>query len=260
MNYWRNRHKRKGLLSTIFLHALAFIAFLFLGMTYEEPKPEEGIAINFGYTSLGKGVSQPIIPPSSSQVENVPEVPQEESNPSFSSEEIITQEIMEAPVIEDKQEKKQTSVKEDKKKEKLNKPSEELTQALENFLNNNEKEEGEGDSDQIGDEGAQEGKDSNELGRGGVGSQDLYSLQGRNVKNKPKYIPECNETGKVVVDIRVNKMGIVTLAEAGVKGSSNTHVCLLEKAKKAALKTTFEADHKAPPIQQGKIIYFFSIK
>ena len=259
MNSWKDKHKRKGLVSTISFHLLLLIAFLFLGMTYEEPKPEEGIAINFGNTLLGSGDTQPTNPPTSKKTEIQPDVPQPEVQSSTFSEDVITQEITEAPTIENQEQQNTTTEEETEKEEEQKQVEKELSQAFENFLNSNMNE-GQGNTDKEGDEGSKEGEDSQEEGKGGWGNQDQYMLGNRGATNKPKYIPNCNETGRVVVEVRVNKLGLVTIAEAGVKGSTNTHPCLLEKAKEAALKTTFEADHKATPIQLGKIVYYFSIK
>mgnify|MGYP001494618293 CR=1 FL=1 len=49
--------KRKGLIGTIMFHTLLVVAFMFMGLTYQEPPPaEEGISINFGF--LNEGLSE----------------------------------------------------------------------------------------------------------------------------------------------------------------------------------------------------------
>jgi outer membrane biosynthesis protein TonB len=77
--------------------------------------------------------------------------------------------------------------------------------------------------------------------------------------SKPIEQPECQEEGIVVVRITVDKNGKVISAIPGVKGSTNTAACLLKPAKAAALKTTWNADSKAPTKQTGTIIYKFSL-
>ncbi|MFI0427627.1 MAG: energy transducer TonB [Flavobacterium sp.] len=90
---------------------------------------------------------------------------------------------------------------------------------------------------------------------GGVG----YSLGNRKalVKPAPKYV--CNESGKVVVEVQVDKTGKTISAVAGVKGTTNTAKCLLDQAKIAALNTKWQASDSAPETQRGNIIYNFTI-
>ena len=48
-------------------------------------------------------------------------------------------------------------------------------------------------------------------------------------------------------------------ANPGIQGSTTLNKDLLERAKKAALKTKFEPKPSAPENQQGKIIYDFRL-
>ena len=77
--------------------------------------------------------------------------------------------------------------------------------------------------------------------------------------NKEKYVQECNEAGRVVVSIEVDRTGRVISAVPGVRGTTNNSKCLLEPAKRAALATKFNADENAPSKQIGKIIYNFAL-
>ena len=94
---------------------------------------------------------------------------------------------------------------------------------------------------------------------GGVGSDGSdYQLGKRNAIKKPK--PKGNqEEGKVVVIITGNRLGDVTYAKAGAKGTTTFNKELLKRAKKAALETKFSAKQNAPNNQQGKIIYNFRL-
>ena len=74
-------------------------------------------------------------------------------------------------------------------------------------------------------------------------------------KPQPKII--CNESGIVVVEIKVNRLGKVIDAIAGVNGTTNTAKCLLDEAKKAAINTKWESNEDAPEIEIGKITYNF---
>lgn len=96
-------------------------------------------------------------------------------------------------------------------------------------------------------------------GNTGSGAAGNYNLAGRKALSKPKIQPDCQEEGIVVVQITVGKNGKVIRAIPGVKGSTNTALCLLKPAKKAALKTLWNTDNNAPKIQTGTIIYRFSL-
>ena len=120
---------------------------------------------------------------------------------------------------------------------------------------------GEGDDNQAGDKGQPTGdpKASGYYGNGGSGSGGNYQLGNRKALSMPKPTYDCNEEGRVFVSISVDNSGNVISAQPGVKGTTNSANCLLERAKEAALKTKFNSDTKAPSKQVGTIIYNFSL-
>jgi hypothetical protein len=63
----------------------------------------------------------------------------------------------------------------------------------------------------------------------------------------------------VVVQIKVNRQGNVISAEPGIKGSTNTHPCLLEPAKKIALSHKWPPDPNAPATQIGFVSINFEV-
>ncbi|POY41333.1 hypothetical protein C3L50_02065 [Flavobacterium alvei] len=96
-------------------------------------------------------------------------------------------------------------------------------------------------------------------GGSGNGSGGGYSLGNRKAISKPAPKYTCNESGKVVVEVSVDRNGRTTSAIAGVKGSTNTASCLLEQAKIAAMNTRWDASSDAPEKQVGKIVYNFNL-
>ena len=120
---------------------------------------------------------------------------------------------------------------------------------------------GEGDDNKAGDKGKVTGDPnaSGYYGIGGDGSGGNYRLGNRTALNKQVPDYPCNEEGRVVVSISVDQSGRVIAAQAGKQGTTNSAPCLLNEAKAAALKTTFNADAKAPSKQVGEIIYNFSL-
>lgn len=259
------------MITTSILLLILFLIFNF-GMTYLDPPEEYGLAINFGDSNVGKGepvkktkkIETPKAVEKQEIVEEVKETPKE-----IIKEEIITDETAkEVPVVEKKEEKKEPVKEEIKKevpKEKPKpKPSKQATDALNSLLNGNSDSggpKGEGDDNINGVKGNEKGdEDSNKYyGNTGSGSVGNYNLAGRKALSKPIEKPDCQEEGIVVVRIEVDKNGKVIRATPGVKGSTNTAACLLKPAKEAALKTTWNADNKAPTKQVGTIIYKFSL-
>lgn len=92
---------------------------------------------------------------------------------------------------------------------------------------------------------------------GGVGNGVSYSLDGRSAQSLPKPNYPGNEEGIVVVQVTVDKSGVVKKAEAGVKGSNTANPELIAAAKKAALLARFNTDENAAAFQVGTITYRF---
>lgn len=84
-------------------------------------------------------------------------------------------------------------------------------------------------------------------------------LNGRKIIKKPSPEYNCNEQGKVVVEITVDKNGNVINAIAGVDGTTNKSACLLNASKIAALRTKWQPNNNAPDKQIGKIEYNFRL-
>ncbi|NDP26298.1 MAG: energy transducer TonB [Flavobacterium sp.] len=90
---------------------------------------------------------------------------------------------------------------------------------------------------------------------GGTG----YSLGNRKAISKPAPKYTCNESGKVVVEVSVDRNGKTIDVIAGVKGTTNTARCLLDQARIAAMNTRWDASTDAPEKQVGKIVYNFNL-
>ena len=252
------KNKRKGIIGTILFHALLLVAFLFMGLTYQDPPPtEEGISINFGYIDKGLGEVEP------ENTEEVTEIVEEEiiEQQIESTEEIVTQSVVETPTVE-KTEKKEKVVKKEEPKEEVieEKKPEVNKKAL--YTGKKKKEtSSEGETGGDGNQGVIDGDPNSEVYEGGGIGEDgtAYQLGGRKVEFKAKPIYNTQVEGKVVVMITVDRLGNVINAIPGAKGSTTLNKQLLQRAKAAALKTKFDTKKSAPNNQQGKIIYNFRL-
>lgn len=266
------KHEKKSFTITIILHVLLIALLFLLGFKYLDPPPESGIAINFGTSEVGSGNEQPTEPIESAPQQNTAPETQTEPEPVI-EEEVVTQEIEEAPVIEEKEkpkpvaEEKPEEPKEEPPAEKPEpKPDQSTTDAMSSILNGPERSGtesgGEGNDNQAGDKGDPDGDPnaSSYYGSGsGLDGDGNYRLGGRRALNKEKFVQDCNESGIVVVRIEVNQNGQVTNATPGVKGTTNSASCLTDPAKRAAMATRFNSDDNAPSRQVGTIIYNFKL-
>src|SRR5690606_18074903 len=94
MKYLETEEEKKSFAITVAIFALLFLLCLFRGLSYMDPPPENGIAINFGTTDFGSGDVQPTQP-----IQSAPQ-PQESTSASAPvTEDVATQDVDDAPVI-----------------------------------------------------------------------------------------------------------------------------------------------------------------
>lgn len=120
----------------------------------------------------------------------------------------------------------------------------------------------EGDDNRVGDKGQPDGDPyaTSYYGSPGSGSgTGGYGLNGRSLVNKGQVQQECNESGRVVVKIIVDRNGKVISAEPGVRGTTNNNPCLLEPAKKTAFMHKWNLDSNAPNQQVGFVVVNFKL-
>ena len=120
----------------------------------------------------------------------------------------------------------------------------------------------EGDDNRAGDKGQPDGDPyaTSYYGAPGSGSgTGGYGLNGRSLVGKGKVQQECNEEGRVVVKIIVDRNGKVISAVPGVKGTTNNAACLLEPAKKTAFMHQWNLDSNAPSQQVGFVVVNFKL-
>lgn len=120
----------------------------------------------------------------------------------------------------------------------------------------------EGDDSRAGDKGSPDGDPyaTSYYGSPGSGSgTGGYGLNGRSLVNKGKVPQECNESGRVVVKIVVDRSGKVISATPGVRGTTNNNPCLLEPAKKTAFMHKWNLDSNAPGQQIGFVVVNFKL-
>jgi TonB family protein len=184
--------------------------------------------------------------------------------------EVITQDIEEAPVFEKKTDPvvkeipaKETPVEKVKEEEVVKEEPKVNPAALYKGKSTTSTETGgEGITGQPGDQGNPNGTidSKNYLGKGGFGDGPSYSLGGRTHRMLPLPSRDFVENGTVVVQITVDKAGKVVKAIAIDKGSNTTNSTLRRLAEEAAKKAVFNAKADAAEFQRGTITYHFIVK
>ena len=272
MKYLKTTHERKSAVITTTITVLIILLFFVLGLKYYDPPISYGMEVNFGTSSQGKGEVQPSPPrvakPQIQAEKRIQKVSVTQPEP-VKEIKTLTQEKSDIALPEKTEDKPSEPVKEIPKKAMPPKPKlDDATKKILSYLVNQKAEEQseqpkeEGDETVAGDKGKLEGNPYansyfSRSGPGGMGKG--FGLNGRRLKSAGKVAQKCNQEGVVVVRITVNKEGDVVLAEAGVKGTTNTHPCLLAPAKQTALLHKWHPDAMAPSKQVGFVVIQFKL-
>jgi colicin import membrane protein len=293
VKYLETKHERNSARITALIALILLLLLFVVGPQYLDPPEEYGIAVNFGTTDFGSGNKPLSEPRKAVKEEVVEEQVVEETKPkeikvapteaATKAEEVMTQENAEAIAIKKQKEveakakanaeakaKAQVErVEREKREAEEKKPREEQEKKkkLDNLIGGVKNADGntgggEGPDNKGGNKGQLDGDPyapsyfgGSGPGKGGIG----YGLGGRGRPSKTIYKQDCNEYGLVVVRIEVNRQGTVTKVEPGIRGTTNTHPCLLEPAEKIARSHKWPADSEAPATQVGFVSINFDI-
>lgn len=290
MSFLDTRHKKKSFTLTTILLSVVLLLLFYIGLTYMDPPIEKGIAINFGTMDFGSGKVQPKekirseprevkpqpvekIEPASVPKQTAPDKPMEKVLTSENEETIKINQQKEAKRKAEEAERKaraeaervarEKREAEERKKREQDAKKKSLDALIGGIGKSDGKTTGsEGDDTKTGDKGKPEGDPyatsyygSPGTGSGGGG----YGLNGRSLVSKGKVQQECNEDGRVVVRIVVDRNGKVIKATPGVKGTTNNAPCLLEPARKTAFMHRWNLDSNAPSQQIGFVVVNFKL-
>jgi periplasmic protein TonB len=263
MKFLETPEEKKSFTITSILFVILFLLFTFLGLTYMDPPPENGIAVNFGTSDVGQGEIQP-----TEAIQSAPQ-PQQAQPETTQDEEVLTDDNESPVVIQPKKDipKPKTPVEVKPKVEPTPKPSQQTNSALSSILNGPKSDGtaqgGHGNDGVAGDKGDPNGSiyANSFYGSGGSGngSGSGYGLGGRRLSSPGQKVEQCgNESGRVVVQITVNKNGSVIKTQYS-KGTTNTTPCVLEAAYKTARAYKWQPDTNAPDTQIGFVVVNFNV-
>lgn len=87
-----------------------------------------------------------------------------------------------------------------------------------------------------------------------------FDLKDRKVHSLEKPGYTCNTAGTVMLEIKVDKSGVVKTVTYMASGSSNATECMIEQSIKYAKRSRFNLSSTAPALQTGTITYKFVSK
>ena len=273
-------HKKKSASITFIVALLLIILFFGLGLTYYDPPIDYGMEINFGNTVQNSGN----IKEQNHELNNLDVIEEDQSsvkpatksnteiNASMKSKSVLTERksSVSIPKKESLKKRNQKKVKEGKKIEKLTikKDIPKVSKTTKNIVSNLLNKKKQVNDNQPNNSQSLVNKNSRNQSaysstyyNSSISGSDIksYGLNGRSLQSKGKVMQECNEKGLVVVRISVNRKGEVVTAEPGVKGTTNTHPCLLNPAKKTAQLHKWFPDNEAPELQFGFVVIQFKL-
>ena len=279
MAFLQTTYEKKSFWTTAFILLAVLLLLFFAGLRYLDPPPENGILIAFGNTDPGNSLtlSPPIqatteetIVPEMNAATEVKEVMVEEVV-SEALEEVLTTADSELVLPKELAEKAAESVPEkvpetvpEKIPEKVIQQASAATKAaLANILGAKEAQgSGKGNGEKSANQGLSDGsKYANSFYGSTTGEVQGFGfgLAGRSLASKGSVTPDCNEEGRVVVAITVDRSGKVIAADPGVKGSTNNAPCLLAPAKATAFMYQWAPDAEAPEKQIGFVVINFKL-
>ncbi len=289
----RKKKTATAIAVTLLLHG-AIILFLLLYVIHTPipPFPDmgEGVEVNFGFDETGSGDVQ-ALSPNPGPMESSSDASASNALPAAQDENLLAQENGEEDVVVP--DKKEPTVKKTDPNSQF-KPNNKPTNANNNInkTTNNENpnpqptsdpnalfhkgaygpkngSNGDGNTGGPGDQGDPNGNpnsknyegdpgNGNTPGPGGLGNGG-FSLKGRKSVALPA--PDyCNEQGKVIIDIKVDKSGKVVKASYHRAGSTVINQCSINNAIAAAERAKFNSDNAADEFQFGTITYIYKVK
>ena len=279
MAFLQTTYEKKSFWTTAFILLAVLLLLFFAGLRYLDPPPENGILIVFGNTDPGNSLT--LAPPIQAATEETivpemnaaPEVKEVlvEEVVSEALEEVLTTADSELVLPKELDEKAAETVPEkvpetvpEKIPEKVIQQASAATKAaLANILGAKEAQgSGKGNGEKSANQGLSDGsKYANSFYGSTTGEVQGFGfgLAGRSLASKGSVTPDCNEEGRVVVAITVDRSGKVIAADPGVKGSTNNAPCLLAPAKATAFMYQWAPDTEAPEKQIGFVVINFKL-
>lgn len=262
-----NNYPKAFLATGIIVAVMAVLCYIIVFTS--APPPEMGtggILVNYGTTDAGMGTDLTSVEePSKSEKANhtrpskvTPAPSTEQKNKvEESNKKIVTQDMEDAPVVNtSKKPSKEVSTEQPTKKAK---PT--INQnALYTGKHNGATGEGDGTTNTPGNQGKPTGSTlANNYNGTGSGNGGLQMAQ-RTWVLTPNVADNHRSTGRIVVEIHVDKQGNVTYAKAGSQGTTIVDYDLFTRCENAVRNSKLNPSENAPDTQVGYVTFVFKVK
>jgi outer membrane biosynthesis protein TonB len=267
MEYSEENNYPKAFLATGFI--LAVVMALCYFIVFQTPPKQEGtggILVNYGTTDEGMGsdymnTAQPSMAEKANHTKPdkvTPTPPTEQKTQAENSDKkIVTQNSEDAPEVANNKKTSNTVATQPTKT--VSKPTVNQN-ALYKGKTNNATGEGDGTTNTPGNQGKPTGSTlTNNYNGTGSGNGGNLNLEQRNFVSRPSVSDDKRRTGKIVVDIRVDKNGNVVYARAGARGTTITDSNLLQKCEDAVKSSRLNPLESAPDPQIGTVVFVFKV-
>ena len=250
-------NQKKSIALTLGLHGIIALLMLLLNLTTPDPPFPEGLA--------GGGGGGSFVEFGTLDISDVAPAPAPEPEP---EEEIMTNDDEQTVSIDQPEKPKNKPEKKEKIKEqpKVKVDLVEVPKVNQNALfkggrrNNGGAQQGTGEGGGLGDgkgtgngSGTGSGDGGGNGGGSGKGDGFGYDLTGRGIRSAAKVVDNSQETGTVVINIKVDKNGNVVSADGPARGSTTTSANLVKKSKEAAEKVKFSPSEVE--VQKGTMTF-----
>jgi outer membrane biosynthesis protein TonB len=268
---------------TLLIHGIIVVLLMLLYISTPNPPWEEGLAGGGGggsFVEFGEMEFNDVPPVSTSEQASSASIAEEE--------ELMTSDIEETVAVDPPKKKKEDKPEKKKEDKKKNQPAikepqlakvEERKPDVRNLYPGKKNSgsgapnggktgsgsggDGTGDGGGSGDgtgTGSGGGSGSGSGGGNGPGNGVGFDLAGRNMRSMPRLEDKSQEQGKIVIDIIVDKNGLVLRAEGPARGSTITNATLVRKSKEAAMKAKFSPSPQGVEEQKGSITFNFILR
>lgn len=268
MQYPEENHYPKAFAySTGVMILLLVISYLIIiGTPFKPNTGTGGLVVNYGTSVEGMGtdymsVEEPSIDPNANNTSPDKVVPNTDpvETPSAvnNDEKVVTQDNEDAPsvITKDKKNDNPTTAAETKE----TKPTVNPNALYKGKTKNASTGKGDGEGAGPGNQGSKNGDPlAANYGAGGSGFGDL-ALANRQFVSRPQMEDDGQLSGKVVVEIRVDRNGEVVFARAGARGTTIVDSKLWRKCEMAVKGSRLNQVASAPDVQVGTIVFSFKV-
>ncbi|MGF7039999.1 energy transducer TonB [Mucilaginibacter lappiensis] len=270
MDYREENNYPKAFLATAIIMAVLIAACYFI-VFKNPPKTEDGtggILVNYGTVDEGMGsdymsTEEPSVAEKANKTKPdkvTPEKPSEDKpTPESSDKAVVTQNTEDAAEVAAPTKKPTNTVAAAQPTKTPAKPT-----VNQNALYKGKATTGTGEGDGTGNTPGNQGKPTgttltNNYNGTGSGNGGNLNMNQRNFVSRPAVTDDNRQSGKIMVDIRVDKNGNVVYARAGARGTTISDAALLQKCEDAVLNSKLNALDSAPDTQVGTVVFVFKV-